>query len=63
MGTIDLVKKIQEKNQISNENALKLIMLINEAEKLGFEYDEYDGMDGFFYIKFAIADPNCGNEV
>jgi hypothetical protein len=34
------------------------LKLKNVAEELGFEFDEYDGMDELFYVRFKIKNEN-----
>jgi hypothetical protein len=43
-------------NKIKDGNIDSLLQLKAVAEKLGFEYSEYDAMDGFVFITFAIKE-------
>jgi hypothetical protein len=42
------------KNGIKGKSIFLFLKLKEEAEKLGFEFSEYDGMDGEFLVTFAI---------
>jgi hypothetical protein len=53
MEDLQLVKGLVQ-NEISEENIKAFLKLKGEAEKLGFEFSEYDGMDGEFLVTFAI---------
>jgi len=44
------------RNEISEENIKAFLKLKEEAEKLGFEFSEYDGIDGEFLVTFAIKE-------
>ena len=44
------------KNEISEENIKTFLKLKEEAEKLGFEFSDYDGIDGEFLVTFAIKE-------
>ena len=41
-------------NGISEENIKSFLKLKEEAEKLGFTFNEYDEMDGEFIVSFSI---------
>ena len=43
-------------NKIKDGNIESLLQLKAAAEKLGFKYSEYDAMDGFVFITFAIKE-------
>ena len=49
----NLVKSLKL-NKIKDGNIDLLLQLKEAAEKLGFEYSEYDAMDGFVFITFTI---------
>ena len=49
----ELVKSFQL-NGISEENSVLFLKLKEEAEKLGFTFNEYDEMDGEFIVSFSI---------
>ena len=49
----ELVKSFQL-NGISEENIISFFKLKEEAEKLGFTFNEYDEMDGEFIVSFSI---------
>jgi hypothetical protein len=42
------------RNEIKEENINLFSKLKKEAEKLGFEFAEYDGIDGDFLVTFYI---------
>jgi hypothetical protein len=44
------------RNGIKSKNIISFLKLKEEAEKLGFEFSEYDGMDGEFLVTFAIKE-------
>jgi hypothetical protein len=44
------------KNGIKGKNIVSFLKLKEEAEKLGFNFVEYDGIDGEFLITFSIED-------
>ena len=50
----ELVKSFQL-NGISEENIVSFFKLKEEAEKLGFTFNEYDEMDGEFIVSFSIG--------
>jgi hypothetical protein len=41
-------------NEINEKNIELFLKLIDEAEKLNFEFDEYDGIDNEFIVSFKI---------
>jgi hypothetical protein len=41
-------------NGISEGNIVSFLKLREEAEKLGFTFNEYDEMDGEFIVSFSI---------
>jgi len=41
-------------NEISGENIKAFLELKTKAKELGFEFSEYDGMDGEFLVTFVI---------
>jgi hypothetical protein len=45
-------------SQINEKNIELFLKLKNVAEELGFEFDEYDGMDELFYVRFKIKNEN-----
>jgi uncharacterized protein YihD (DUF1040 family) len=45
-------------SQINEKNIELFLKLKNVAEELGFEFDEYDGMDELFYFRFKIKNEN-----
>ena len=42
------------KNGIKGKNIVLFLKLREEAEKLGFTFNEYDEMDGEFIVSFSI---------
>ena len=44
------------KNGIKGKNIFLFLKLKEEAEKLGFEFSDYDGMDGEFLVTFTIKE-------
>ena len=55
MKNENLVKSLKL-NKIKDGNIDSLLQLKEAAEKLGFEYSEYDAMDGFVFITFAMKE-------
>jgi hypothetical protein len=53
MEDLQLVKGLVQ-NEISEENIKAFLELKTKAKELGFEFSEYDGMDGEFLVTFAI---------
>jgi len=53
MEDLQLVKGLVQ-NEISEENIKAFLKLKEEAKKLGFEFNEYDEVDGNFVISFFI---------
>jgi hypothetical protein len=54
---IELEKELMEslvRNGIKSKNIISFLKLKEEAEKLGFEFSEYDDMDGEFLVTFVI---------
>ena len=43
-------------NKISEKNIELCLQLKELGEKLGFEMSDYDGMDGEFFVTFAIKE-------
>ena len=43
-------------NKVSNKNIELLLQLKEMGEKLGFEIDNTDGMDGEFFVTFSIKE-------
>ena len=41
-------------SNISDKNIELFFEVLEKLEKLGFEYDDYDGYDNRFYIRFSI---------
>ena len=51
----NLIKSLK-RNEIKDSNIDSLLQLKEAAENLGFEFSEYDAMDGFVFITFAIKE-------
>jgi hypothetical protein len=49
----NLVKSLKL-NEIKDGNINSILQLKEAAEKLGFEFDEYDAMDGFIYVTLEL---------
>jgi hypothetical protein len=49
----ELSKNLKDSN-ISDKNIELFLEVLEKLEKLGFEYDGFDCMDGRFYIEFSI---------
>ena len=49
----NLIKSLK-RSEIKDSNIDSLLQLKEAAEKLGFEFSEYDAMDGFILVTFSI---------
>jgi hypothetical protein len=49
----NLVKSLKL-NKIKDGNINSILKLKEAAEELGFEFDEYDAMDGFIYVTLEL---------
>jgi hypothetical protein len=50
----ELKKQGLKMNNISDKNIELFFEVLEKLEKLGFEYEDYDGFDDRFYIRFSI---------
>ena len=50
----ELRKQGLKKSNISDKNIELFFEVLEKLEKLGFEYEDYDGFDDRFYIRFSI---------
>ena len=55
MKNESLIKSLKL-NKFNNNNIELILQLKEAAEGLGFEYNEYDSMDGFIFVTFAIKE-------
>ena len=55
MRNENLVKSLKL-NKFNNDNIELILQLKKAAEGLGFEYNEYDAMDGSIFVTFSIKE-------